>query len=133
MRNDLFITLLLAIVLVVSVTILNERKTKQEETYFFVDTPIKLYSSSMSSVKGFPFVIKCNDNQIVAVEITSGTLQDEHGILTDYKNICNKTIYWNEKEIVWNVTITFQSDDDLLQKQQFILHKNEKKEFYLSE
>lgn len=134
MKKDAFITLLLAIILVIGVTILKKENKKEnnEESYFFVETPIERYSPLMSSVKGFPFIIKCNNNQTVIVEITNGTLHDETGTLKENKSPCNKTIYWNEKEVVNEVKIKFHSDDKLLENQEFTLLKNEKQEFYLA-
>jgi len=133
MKKDVLITLLLAIILVFGVTMLNWEKEKKEGSYFFVETPIKQYSSLMSSVKGFPFTIKCNNDQIITIEITNGTLQDENGMLKENKTSCNKTIYWNEKEAVEETKIEFYSNDQLLKHQKFTLLKNEKQEFYLSE
>lgn len=136
MKKDALITLLLAITLVIGVTILNikkEKKENKEEAYFFVETPIKKYSLVMSSVKGFPFSIKCNNDQIITVEMTNGTLQDEIGILKENKISCNKTVYWNEKETAREVKIEFYSNNESVKHQEFILFKNEKQEFYLAE
>ncbi len=132
MKKDLLITLLLAITLVVGVTILNNEKVEKEEPYFFIDTPIDSYSPLMSNVKGFPFSVKCNNEQTIIIEITSGILQDENGVLKENKVSCNKTIYWNEKEAVSQVKIKFISTDEVSKKQEFMLLKNENQEFYLS-
>lgn len=133
MKKDALVTLLLAVILVVGVTILNKKETKKEKSYFFVETPILKYSPTMSSVKGFPFTIKCNNGQIVTIEITNGTLQDEKEILKENKVSCNKTVYWNEEEIVNEIKIKFYSNEPSLKKQEFTLYKNDEQEFYLSE
>lgn len=131
MKKDILITLLLAIILVIGVTILNWEEEKKEEPYFFVETPIEKYSVLMSSVKGFPFIIKCNNEQMITIEITNGTLQDENGLLKENKISCNKTVYWNEKESNDQVRVKFVSNNQSLKKQEFTLIKNEKQEFYL--
>ena len=133
MKKDVLMTLLLAIILVIGVTILNWEEEKKEEPYFFVETPIEKYSVLMSSVKGFPFIIKCNNEQMITIEITNGTLQDENGLLKENKTSCNTTIYWNEKEAVDEIKIEFYSNDQLLKHQTFTLLKNENQDFYLSE
>ena len=132
MKKDIVITFFIALALVIGVSALNIQNNKAEENYFFVDTPLEKYSSLMSSYKGFPFIIKCNNHQEVTVEFTSGILQDENGILNKNQISCGTTIYWNDNEDVDSVNITFKSNDKSFEKEMFTLLKNEQEEYYLS-
>ncbi|MFA5604055.1 MAG: hypothetical protein WDA12_04345 [Bacilli bacterium] len=143
-KNIQFFLLVIIILLFIMLFIIIQKYGKGDkpllDNELEIYTPLEKYSLSMSSIKGFPFEINCN-NENVIIKISSGVLLDDNDVLLnhnsnfEYEISCNKKIYWNpinnddydNKVIDINIRLSNKNSE----QKNFKLKKNEENEYYL--
>lgn len=137
----ILLVLLMTIFIIMGIIIKYSNKAKiVSGNELKIYTPLEKYSLSMSSVKGFPFEIKCN-NKSVVISISSGKLLDANDVSLnhhgnfEYEIACNQKIYWNpiNDDVHDNkiIDINIKLLDKNSEEKKFKLKRNEKNEYYL--